>query len=369
MKVKYYFICFLLLAGCHNESKKKETPVEVLAMVVEPKTIPLDLEFIGVVQSSHTVEIRSRVEGYLNKIDYTEGAFVKEGDLLFQIDPRQYEDAVKEAQANLEKEQAALWQAQQAVGRYKPLFEQKAASRKDLDDATAQLLSAQASVNLFQARLDEANLNLSFASITSPISGITSSAKFQEGSFISPSANGVLTTVSVLDPIWVVVNVSESYFLASLEMAGKGDLIIPGNYNFDVSITLSDGSPFPYTGKVSFISPLYDQSTGTLSARGVFKNPNNLLKPGQFVKVKAMGAKQKNAILVPQSSVQQGIAGQFVYIIDEEGRAESKLVETGDWYEQSWIIKSGLKKGDKVITAGINKIKDGTPVKVKKSKS
>jgi len=362
-------ILFLLLAGCYRQAvQPEEKAVLVKVYTVEPQTIPVDFNLIGIVRSSHSVEIRSRVEGYLQSINYKEGSFVKEGDVLFKIDPRQFEDAVREAQANLEKEQAILWQAQQAVSRYKPLFEQKAASRKDLDDAMANFLSEQASVNLFQARLDEAKLNLSYATITSPISGYTSNARFQEGTFISPSSSGELTIVSVTDPVWVIVNVSDYYFLLSTREVQKQELIVPDNYDFDVSLILSDGSEYPQHGKVSFISPLFDESTGTLSARAVFPNPNNVLRPGQFVKIKATGAVRPNAIIVPQESVMQAMAGQFVYVINEENRAETRNVETGDWYKEYWVILSGLKKGDRVITAGTIKVKDGTLVKVIKSK-
>lgn len=362
------FALLLLLSGCHTDQRSNEKAIDVKIYTVSPQTIPIDLEFIGSVESSHKVEIRSRVEGYLNKIAYKEGAFVNEGDLLFEIDDRVFVDGVKQAQANLEKEQAALWLAQKAVDRYKPLFEQKAASRKDLDDATAQLLSEQALVNLYQARLNEAKINLEYTKISSPISGYTSNARYQEGTLISPNANGTLTTVSVIDPVWVVVNVSEYYFLVSTEEVKKNEMIVPENYDFDVSITLSDGSEFPYHGKVSFISPLYDTSTGTLSARAVFPNPDFILKPGQFVKVIAMGAKRPDAIFVPKECVQQGMGGRYVFVVNEDHRAEMRMVDTGDWYKEYWVIKSGLRKGDQVILAGVNKVEDGSLVRIKREK-
>jgi len=351
--------------GKKEAQAKIETPIEVTTYIVAPKPIPIDFSFVGVVQSSHQVQIRSRVEGYLKKIEYQEGKFVKEGDPLFQIDTRRFNAIVREAQANLEKEKAALWVAEQSVTRLKPLYEQEAVSKKDLDDAIALQLSQQASVNSFQAKLDEAQLDLNDALITSPIAGITSSSNFQEGSLISPNANGVLTTVSILNPIWVILNVSESYFLTSLEQIAKGELVVG---EFRVKLTLSNGEIFPYEGKVSFVSPLYSQDTGTLTTRAVFENPENTLKPGQFVKAVVTGATNPNAILVPQDSVLQGADSHYVFVVDEDKRVEVRNVQVGSWYQEYWIINSGLKPGDQVVVAGVNKIKAGNLVKIIKKK-
>jgi membrane fusion protein (multidrug efflux system) len=365
--MKKLFICSLLfLSACNKASPPPvQKPVEVRIYVVDPQTIPVDFELMGVVQSSHSVEIRPRVAGYLEKIAYKEGAFVKAGDPLFQIEAKQFEDAVREAQANLEKEEAALWLAEQTVNRFKPLFEQKAASKKDVDDATAQQLSEQALVNVFKAKLDEASINLGYATITSPIAGFTTNARFQEGSVVSFESKEPLTTVFAIDPIWVVINVSEDFFLISNREVAKGELIIPENYDFEVTLTLSDGSIFPEKGKVSFLAPIFNESTGTLSSRAVFPNPKYILKPGQFVKAKGVGAKRPNAIIIPQQAVQQGAKGQFVYVVNSNDKVEMRMVEVGDWYRQYWIIKSGLKKGDRVVVDGLNKIQDQTLVKVK----
>lgn len=344
-------------------SPKIETPVDVTIYTVTPQTIPVHLKLIGVVQSSHSVEIRSRVEGYLQKIAFKEGAFVNKGDLLFEIDPAQFQDAVNAATANLEKEKVGQWLAQKAVDRYTPLFKEKAASQKDMDDATGQLLSAQASVSEAQAKLDQAVLNLSYATITSPISGIASYARFHEGAFIT-KASDVLTTVSVLDPIWVMLNVSESYYLITAQKMAQNELSIPENANFDVTLTIGENLQYPYDGKVSFVSPLYDQSTGTLGVRSVFENPNQVLKPGQFVHATVSGAMRHDAVIVPQEAIDQGMSGYFVFVVNNASRIETRAVELGDWYEQYWIVKSGLKKGDKVVVTGLNKIRDGTLVKV-----
>lgn len=356
------FLGFFLFSCA--EEKKEEKEIRVSTYIVEPQTLDLHFEFVGVCQSSHLVEIRSRVEGYLKEVSYTEGAFVKEGQPLFKIDAREYESHVAETKAILEKEKAILWSAEKAVERYKPLYEQKAASRRDWEDASSQLLAQQAVVDFNKAKLSEAELNLSYTEISSPIDGFTTNSRFQEGSLISPGVNDLLTTVSVLDPIWVIVNVSDSYFVESAQEIAEGKLIVPKEYGFDVKLVLSDGSQYPYSGKVSFVSPVLNPNTGTLSARGIFPNPDFILKPGQFVRAEISGAKRPNAIIVPQSAVLQGENGRFVYVVVGGDRVERRDVVTGSWYEDYWIIKSGLKKGDEVIREGVNKVKEGTVVKV-----
>lgn len=353
----------VLLFSC-SKPQKEVVDVKVETYIVEPKTLPVPLDFVGVCQSSHLVEIRPRVQGYLEHVVFTEGKFVKEGELLFKIDPREYQSRVSEDQAVLEKEQAVLWSAQKTAERLQPLYEQKAASRKDWEDAKAQLLAQEATVNFAKAKLQESQLHLSYTEITSPISGLTTASKFQEGTYINPSVNETLTTVSVIDPIWVNINVSNYYFLESMKEIAEGRLTIPPNYDFEVRVILDDGSEYPLQGKVSFISPVLNASTGTLSVRSVFPNPNAILKPGQFVRTRVIGAVRPNAIFVPQSAVVQGESGRYVYVISSRNRVEKRAVQTGMWYENYWIILSGLKKGDEVIQAGVNKVKEGMVVNV-----
>lgn len=363
-------VVLLLMMACHAPPLPvpPPSPVEVEIYVVTPTSIPIDFSFIAVMQSSHQVQIRSAVEGTLNRIAYVEGSFVQAGDLLFQIDSRRFEDALKIAEANLEKAEAILAQSQLAVDRIRPLYEEKAASKKDLDDAMAQLLTAEASLNSYRASLDAAQLDLSDTSITSPISGITSNSIYQEGTLINPDNNVTLTTVSVLDPIWAILNISESFFLTAADKVAKKEWFIPLHSNFTVTLTLSNGERFPHQGTVNFISPIFNQSTGTLTTRAVFPNPHNTLKPGQFVNAEVSGAVHLNAIIVPQEAVQQGVAGHYVYVVNEEKKAEIRSVVVGDWYQEYWIIQSGLEKGDRVITAGVNKISNHEYVKIKKVK-
>lgn len=364
----FYFV-LAILPSCTKKKPQEAPIVEVTTYVVEPQTIPAVFEFVGVAESSHLVEIRSRVEGYLWKIAYTEGSFVQEGDLLFEIDPRQFEAATQEAKGELARQHAILWAAQQSVSRYKPLYEQKAASKKDLDDATAQMLAGEASVETAAGKLKEAELNLSYTSITTPISGLSGRSKYREGTLITPSINGLLTTVAIIDPIWVNFTVSDYYLLNNNEEIAKNQLKYPENNNFEVSLILADGSEFPYLGEVNFTSPTLDQNTGTMMVRSIFKNPQKELRPGQFVRARVTGATRPNAIIVPQQSVQQGAKGMYVYVVNQEGKAEMRYVATGDWYKNNWIIKEGLSPGDVVIVEGVNKVNNGTSVQTTKQAS
>lgn len=362
---KIFGFLFVLLTFSSCEKKSEDVKaIQVTAYTVKPQTIPAIFEFVGVAESSHLVEIRARVEGYLWKIDYLEGSFVNAGDLLFEIDPRQFLAAVQEAEGELARQKAILWAAEQAVKRYKPLYEQNAASKKDLDDATANELAGEGTVQTAMGKLTEAKLNLSYAAITTPISGLSGRSKYREGTLITPSINGLLTTIAVVDPIWVIFSVSDSYLLNNWEELAKNQLKYPANNNFDVSLILANGSEFPYFGKVDFSSPTLDQNTGTMTVRAIFPNPQKELRPGQFVRAKVSGATRPNAIIVPQQSVQQGAKGMFVFVINKESTAELRFVEVGDWYDNYWIIKSGLKEGDEVVVDGVNKVYNDALVKI-----
>lgn len=362
-----FILTLCCLSSCKSSPSPQEPKIEVTAFKVEPKTIPATFEYVGVAQSSHPVEIRARVEGYLEKIGYKEGELVHENDLLFKLDPRPFIAAVDNAKGLLDRYKAELWNAKQAVARYKPLYEQKAASKRDLDNAIAAELAAQANVNSAQAQLVEAKLNLSYTTIRSPITGLASKSNFREGALIMPAGpSGLLTTISVVDPIWVYFNVSEGDILKYQDEITKKLLEFPKDLNFDVQLILSDGSTFSSTGKVNFADPSFQQSTGTLLIRAEFDNPHLDVRPGQFVRAEVLGATRPNAIFVPQQSVQQGQKGMYVYLVDKDGRAKMQEVSLGDWFKNYWIILSGLNPGDQIIVDGVNKIQPGAKISIKK---
>ena len=363
-----FFLCLLslVLLSCEKASVPKATPpVDVTAMTIKPTTIPDEFEYVGVAQSSHLVEIRARVEGYLDKIAYVEGAFVKEGDLLFQLDSKPFEAKLQSAQAELDKQEAILWNAKRARERTEPLFEKHAASRKDLDDAIARELTAEASIATAKANLVQATLDLGYTTIKSPINGLSGASKFREGALITPGQNGLLTTISVIDPIWVNFSVSESDILRGNRAVKAGTLVFPKDMNFKVQIMLADGTILPDIGKVDFADPSLNQATGTMNVRAIISNAASVLRPGQFVRAKLTGALRPDAIAIPQRAVLQGKKGMFVYVIDKESKAQIRFVEPGEWHNEDWIIRKGLAAGDIVIVDGVNRIQSGTKVVVK----
>lgn len=359
------FAISMLLTSCEKEKHLPPSlpPIGVSIVTINPKTVSTVFEYIGVAQSSHEVEIRARVTGYLETIAYLEGSFVKKGDLLFQLDPRSFQVALARTKAQLAREQAVLWQAQRAVKRFIPLYEQKAASQRDLDNAIASEMSAEAQVMEAEAQVADAEINLGYTTIRSPVSGLSSQAKFRVGSLISPTQN-MLTTISVIDPIWVLFNISEQDILKSQEEIKKERLVFPPDSEFEIELILADQTIFPEKGIVNFASPSYSEKTGTLTIRSALKNPDNILRPGQFVRVKIYGAKRPNAILIPQTAVQQGQMGSFVFVVDSDNKAEVRPVEPGPWEGDDWVIWKGLNAGDKVIVNGVNKVLPGSPVTI-----
>ncbi len=368
---KWLLLLLTLAVSCQDQKHEQSPPqtVEVTVFETNANTIPAIFEYVGVVQSSHPVEIRARVEGYLDKIAYTEGELVRRGQLLFQIDPRPFVAALDNAKGLLARYEAELWDAQQAVARFKPLYEKKAASKRDLDSATAQLLASEANVDSAKAQVREAELNLSYTVIRSPINGVSSKSNFREGALITPGSNGLLTTLYVIDPIWAYFNISEGDLLKYREEVAKGQLIFPKDLRFDVELVLSDGSLFSSRGKVNFADPSLQQTTGTMLVRAEFANPDNQLRPGQFVRAKVLGAIRPNAILIPQKAVLQGQTGMYIYTVNQDNKAERKVVVPGDWYKSYWIIKSGLQAGERVVVDGVNKVQNNTQLKIKEVSS
>ncbi|MFA6915557.1 MAG: efflux RND transporter periplasmic adaptor subunit [Parachlamydiales bacterium] len=368
MRFNWLFLSLLLFISAACEKKKEAAPpqraVPVSTIKLETKTIPADFEYVGVAQSSHLVEVRARVEGYLDEIAYKEGHLVNKDDLLFQLDPRPFQASLDTARAELERTKAVLWDASRSVERLKPLYEKNAASQRDLDNAVSQELSAKADVESNKAKVVQAELNLSFTTIRSPIVGLSNRSIYREGTLITPGTTGLMTTIAVVDPIWVNFNVSSGDILKNRDEIKKGLLEYPKDLNFTVEAILADGQKFPYIGTVDFADPVLQQSTGTMLVRAIFKNPDALLRPGQFVRARAMGAIRPNALLVPQQAVQQGKKGMYVYVVNKESKADLRPIVAGGWYQNDWIVNSGLKVGEEIVVDGVNKILPGALVQV-----
>jgi membrane fusion protein (multidrug efflux system) len=353
----------LLLAGCGKPETPAPPPPEVSVIEVQPGDKPVTFEFVGSTASSQQVEVRARVDGFLNERLYTEGSIVKLGQVMFQMDPKPFEAQLAAAKGALAEQQARLWTAQANLKRIKPLTEANAVSKKDLDDATGRMNSAAAAVEMAKAEVDTAQLNLGYTTINAPVTGVSSYARIQNGAYVNQQS-GPLTYVAQLDPMWVDFSISEDEMLKLQEQRKNGRLRFPENDAFVVDIVLADGSIYPKTGRIFFRDANYSSQTGTFLLRATFENPDGILRPGQFVRVQVKGAIRPDAILVPQTAVLQGARGFFVWVVDKDGKAQTRPVEVGDWQGDNWFIFKGLSAGDRVITDGLIRLATGVPVKV-----
>ena len=353
------------LIGCgKEEAKPPARPVEVSVVKIEPRDTAITFEYVAQTQSSHQVEIRARVNGFLEKRLYKEGAIVKAGQTLFVLDKKPFEAQVDAAAAALSKQKAALETARRNLERVKPLAERNALSKKDLDDAVGSHESLAAAVEQAEAELQTAQLNLSYCTITSPLTGITGAALQQDGAYVS-AQNSHLTTVAVLSPIWVNHSVSENEMQNYRDQVAKKLITPPADGNYEVEIIMVDGSLFPQKGRITFAAPSYNAKTGTFLIRAEVANPGGILRPNQYVRIRLKGAIRPHAILVPQRAVQQGAKGHFVWVVDDASKAEYRPVTVGDWHGDDWFITEGLRAGEQVVVDGGLTLHPGAPVAAK----
>jgi membrane fusion protein (multidrug efflux system) len=361
-------LALLSVGGCgKGDGKAAEgasRPIEVTAVTVTPQDAPVSFEFVAQTQSSRQVNIQARVSGFLEKRMYTEGGMVKEGQVLFTMDTRPFETQVAAQAAALAKQQAALEVARANYERTKPLTAQNALSQKDLDDATGQFHVAEAEVEAAKARLESANLDLSYCTIASPVAGITGAAQQQDGAYISPS-NSLLTTVAALSPMWVNFSLSENQWQDYVSVRARGEMRAPKDGEYVVEVLLADGSLYPHTGRITFAAPSYNAETGTFLLRASVDNPDGVLRPNMFVRVRVKGAMLPQAIQVPQRAVQQGAEGHFVWVVGQGDTAERRPVVIGKWQGSNWFISEGLHAGNQVIVDGVLTLRVGVPVVVK----
>ena len=354
-----------LLLGCSKKEVTPEAhaPVEVTAMTVTPRDTPVSFEYVGQTQSSHQVEIRARVSGFLDKRVYTEGAVVKAGAVMFLQDPKPFQAQLDAVKGALAEQQARLQTANDNLAQVKPLAALNALSQKDLDDATGQQQAAAAAVQTAKANVETARLNLSYTTITTPVAGVPSFARVQDGAYVNP-VNSLLTYVEQVDPVWVNFTLSDNEMLMFRSEKAKGELRLPASDNYVVEVVLADGSTYPNKGRITFANASYNQQTGTFLLRATLPNPGGVLRPGEFVRARVSGPVRLNAILVPQQAVLQGAKGHFVIVVDKESKAQIRGVQVGPWNGDDWFITSGLKAGDVVVTDGAVRLSPGAPVKI-----
>ncbi|HEX7812846.1 MAG TPA: efflux RND transporter periplasmic adaptor subunit [Burkholderiales bacterium] len=338
-------------------------PPEVVVVVAQPKDMPASYEYVAQIAGVREVEVRARVSGILEKWNYTEGARVAAGQSLFTIDPEPFRAALARAEAELASAQANLELTKRNAGRLKPLFEARAVSQKDYDDATSAELVAVANQKGAQAAVTEARLNLSYTRVEAPISGYTSRALQSEGSLVQAQQT-LLTKIAQIDPVHVIFSFTESEHLKFTRAMADGTLKLPKDGKFDVKLKLADGSEYVRPGKVDFTDVRVNPETGTIEARAVIANPQGLLRPGQFARVTLSGGVRPGAIAIPQRAVLEGPGSKIVLTVNAQGLVEPRPIQVGDWTGQDWIITGGLKAGDQVIVDGMVKAAPGKPVKI-----
>jgi membrane fusion protein (multidrug efflux system) len=361
------FTAIVGLGACQQEkSAPQRPPPQVSVITIKPQTIPEVTSIVAQTESSQLVDITARISGFLDKINYQEGAVVKAGQVLFQIDPKPFQAQLDAARGELQAQQARHTTAAANLNRVKPLTQQNALSQADLDRAQGEFDASQAAVYSAQAKVNEAELNLGYTTIRAPVTGLASRSEQRQGAYINSSAaSSKLTYVARVDPIWVNFSVSQNQAARRQELVKGGQLILPKNQDYDVELVMANGASYPYRGKVSFADPSYSVSTGSFLVRAVVPNPKGELRPGMFATVKLHGAVRPDAVVIPQLAVQQGSNGHLVYVVKEDGSAEVRPVLVGDYYgEKDIVIATGLQAGDRVVVEGALRVVPGQPVKI-----
>jgi len=353
------------LAACGKQAPKmQQPPVPVSVVTLQTQDVPVNYEFVGQANGYRQVQVRARVGGILLKRVYTEGRPVKEGDLLFQIDPAPYQATYDNAKASLGIEEAKLVNAKQNYDRVIPLFKENAVSQKDRDDAVASYQSSVAAVAAARATLQNAKINLDYTRVTSPITGMTSKEAVSEGSLISVTNDAsLLTTVSQLDPIYVNFSVSDNDELRLRRLEQSGQLKHVDPHKLRVRLKLSDGSEYSQTGSLNFTDNIIDTATGTVSSRALFPNAKGQILPGQFVRVVLDGVVRANALQVPQKAVFSSQQGKMVWVVGPDNKVTPKLIGTADEVGHNVIVDKGLKAGDRVVVDNLIKLRPGVVVK------
>ena len=357
----------VLIAGCSKDVPPPQRPVpEVTVAVVQPQDIAYTPNFVAQTESSQQVNIVARVSGFLDRIAYQEGELVKEGQLLFQLDPKPFQAKLEAARGELQSQQARHATAQANLGRVKPLAQQNALSQADLDKAQGEFDASKAAVFSAQAKVTEAELNLGYTTIHSPVTGLASRSVQRQGAYLNAqSADATLTYVAAIDPIWVTFSVSQNQVAKWREERVNKRIVAPKNDNYEIEVVLSDDTLYPHRGRINFADPSFSQDTGSFMVRAVLPNPDKDLRPGMFVTAYVIGAMRTNAIVVPQLAVQQGANGHLVYVVNPAGNAEVRPVVVGDYSgEKDIVILSGLHAGDRVVVDGVLKVVPGQPVKI-----
>lgn len=355
----------IFLAGCKKEEKPSPLPPVVEVMAVIQKDVPIQHEWVGTTDGMVNATIRAQVTGYLIRQNYKEGDMVKKGQVLFEIDPRPFQAALDQAKGALARQEAQYENARANLARVRPLAEQNALSKKDLDDSVGAEQSALAGVTAARAAVEKARLDLGFTKITSLIDGMAGLAKAQVGDLIGPAQAGELTTVSTINPIKVYYTINEQAYIDFMKQFSSEADGLEHARKLKLELILADGSLYPYKGTVYAFDREVNVRTGTLRVAGLFPNPANLLRPGQFVNVRVLAGIKKGALLVPQRAVTELQGSYQVAVLGTDNRIDIRTVKAGDVVGPLWIINEGLKPGERIVVEGVQKVRQGIAVTAK----
>lgn len=366
-KLLYAFICIVLVVGVYWVLTREKQPAPdipvVSVMPVEQQNVEIFGEYVGRIRAQQFVEVRARVEGFLENMLFEEGTYVSRNQVLFVIDQRQYRAKADKARAQLKKDEAQARKAKRDLDRIKPLYEQNAASQLDLDNAVAAYESAKASVAMSRADLAQANLELGYTTVKSPITGYISERYVDVGTLVGPGAKSLLATVVDSDTVLVDFSLTAQDYLRSLQRNVKlGERDTSRSWQPNITVTLADNSIYPIRGWVDFAEPQVDPKTGTFSVRAELGNPERKLLPGQFTKVKLLLDVRENAVVVPAKAVVIEKGGAYVYVVRRDSTTEKRFIETGPEVGNRIVVERGLGLGETIITEGYHKLAPGVLV-------
>lgn len=366
---KVILAAIFILSGCSKspDTSSDTPPVGVMVSEVTLSSRSESYQFIGQAKAAEQVILRARVKGILQARPFKEGSEVKENDLLYKIEPNQYQVAYDQATAKQAKAEASLKKTQLDKERIKALLEKQSVSQAQFDDADAAASEAEAEVKAAQAAVAEAQLNLDYTEIHAPISGTIDESRYDVGNLVGPESD-TLAIINKMDPIYVTFNISETAYLAKkqatlkLDEAERSDIFIP-------YIQFADGTSYAHSGNLNFIDNKIDNTTGTILVRAQFSNPDHLLVPGQYLTVVVKNKTESNVLMIPQSAVMTDLKGHLAWVVDENNTVSQKRIKLGEQVGTKRIVLDGLAEGEQVVTQGLQKIKPGMTVQVQKEET
>jgi membrane fusion protein (multidrug efflux system) len=337
-------------------------PLEVPVITLSGSNVPIFDEFVGQTKGAADIEIRARVTGFIDAMHFAEGTAVKAGDLLYSIDPSELQQKLAASQAQLAQAQTLYADAAATLARYEPLAAMNAVSKRDLDEAVAREGAARNQVKAAEAGVRVAEINLGYASVRAPISGYIGISAVKVGDLVSPSGKSLLNTVSAIDTIHVQFSISEREYLAFTRRFGNPARGPDDAKNVPLQLTLADGSEHPHSGRVASVDRGVDPTTGTLTLEAAFPNPEAVLRPGLFARVRAVTDSRQNAVLVPQRAVRE-LQGQFqAFVVGADGVIEVRTIQLGPRIGNEWVVEQGLKAGERIALAGTQRLKAGAKI-------